>query len=126
MDKKLIMVIAISIAIGFVAGGFAGYGITYSLYPETPAPRTYTLTIANYKMSTGNVSWAPANAGSNFTTSEDIVTIIFEENTNVSLAAHGSDWSTWQGPDAADVNWVTNVSAWIVIDSNKVIQVNWS
>jgi hypothetical protein len=125
MDKKLIMVISVIVAIGLVAGGFAGYGITYSLNPETPAPRTYTLTICNYKIPSGNASWTPSNVGSNFTTSEEIVTIIFEENTNVTLVANGDYWAAWQGPDAADVHWVTDQLAWIVMDSNKVIQVNW-
>jgi flagellar basal body-associated protein FliL len=129
MEKKAIMVIAICAAIGFAAGGFAGYGITFAANPETPVTPTHVLTIIEYKSSTysANVTWTPANAGINYTNVQDIITITFAENTNVTLTAVGAaHFDQFQGPDGADAHYIDNIHYWIVMDSDKIITTMWS
>jgi hypothetical protein len=128
MDKRAL--IAISVAIGLVAGGFAGCGAFYLLNPEV-SHRSYTLTILNYKGSTytDTLTWAPSNVGSNYTDNllKNCTTIIFEENTNVTIVAGPSayfdTWTTRLG--SAAVHWVSNKLGWILMDSNKILEILW-
>lgn len=129
MEKR--MLIAISVAIGVVAGGFTGYGVFFALKPAPPAPTTYTLTIVSYKEDAFNyyLNWTPSNAGNTYINdmAKHCASIVFEENTKVSLIAcsYGT-YNAWTlGPDASDVVWVTGQVAYILMNSNKTIEVSW-
>ncbi len=129
MDKKMVMIISISIAIGFLAGGFVGGGVFYAVKPAPQAPTTYTLTIANYR-ETGTgyfLNWTPSKVASTHTNGTGIqfASIVFEENTRVYLMTPNGYFDPWRGPDADEVVWVNNHLSWIQMNRSKVIEVRW-